>query len=69
MRKIQWSGVLSLGALSMMALCGQSIRTGPAVGQPVPDFAATDQNGRTQTLNTVAGAKGTMLVFFRSADW
>lgn len=44
-------------------------KTGPAVGEAVPVFSATDQTGRTQTLTSLMGAKGTMLVFFRSADW
>jgi peroxiredoxin len=35
----------------------------------VPAFSATDQNGRAQTLASVMGGKGVMLVFFRSADW
>jgi peroxiredoxin len=39
------------------------------VGEVVPAFSATDQNGRTQTLASVTGSKGAMLVFFRSADW
>jgi hypothetical protein len=52
-----------------LALWGQSIKTGPEVGQPVPAFSAMDQDGRTQTLKSIMGAKGAMLVFFRSADW
>lgn len=44
-------------------------RIGPAVGASAPAFALTDQNGREQTLASVAGPQGTMLVFFRSADW
>ena len=44
-------------------------RLGPAVGAPAPAFSLADQQGRTQTLATLAGPKGTMLVFFRSADW
>jgi hypothetical protein len=55
--------------LATTALHGQNVRTGPAVGQPVPDFSLQDQSGRTQTLKSVSGPKGTMLVFFRSADW
>jgi len=51
------------------AFYGQNTRTGPAVGQPAPDFSLQDQSGRTQTLKSVGGPKGTMLVFFRSADW
>ena len=42
---------------------------GPPVGAAVPSFSGSDQFGRTQTLETVMGAKGVMLVFFRSADW
>jgi len=44
-------------------------RTGPEVGAVVPAFSAADQDGRTRTLASVMGAKGAMLVFFRSADW
>ena len=55
-------------AVFAAALCGQ-IKTGPAVGDGVPDFAAPDQAGRTQTLKSIMGPKGAMLVFFRSADW
>jgi cytochrome oxidase Cu insertion factor (SCO1/SenC/PrrC family) len=44
-------------------------RLGPQVGERVPDFSLTDQNGRTHTLKTLMGTSGAMLVFFRSADW
>ena len=64
MRKKCW-----LFALSIAALYGQTVKTGPDVGQPVPDFSAQDQEGRQQTLKSIMGVKGTMLVFFRSADW
>jgi len=42
---------------------------GPQVGQKALPFTLPDQNGRMQSLESVAGTKGTMLVFFRSADW
>jgi cytochrome oxidase Cu insertion factor (SCO1/SenC/PrrC family) len=42
---------------------------GPQVGQKAITFQLPDQQGRTQSLATVAGPKGTMLVFFRSSDW
>lgn len=42
---------------------------GPQLGDTVPPFSGFDQFGRTQTLETTSGSKGTMLVFFRSADW
>jgi hypothetical protein len=59
---------LALG-LAALAQTPQVAKTGPAVGAVVPAFSATDQNGRTQTLASVMGVKGVMLVFFRSADW
>jgi hypothetical protein len=42
---------------------------GLAVGQKAPAFSARDQFGREQTLETLKGPKGTVLLFFRSADW
>jgi hypothetical protein len=55
-------------------LCGlqssrRQIKTGPAARDGVPDFAAPDQAGRTQTLKSTMGPKGGTLVFYRSADW
>ncbi len=44
-------------------------RLGPQVGDQVPGVSLTDHTGRAQTLASLAGPKGTMLVFFRSADW
>ncbi len=44
-------------------------RLGPQVGARVADFSLPDQNGQKRSLESVAGPKGTMLVFFRSADW
>jgi hypothetical protein len=42
---------------------------GLAVGQKAPAFSAPDQFGAQQTLDTLKGPKGTILLFFRSADW
>src|SRR5262249_58362654 len=44
------------------------LKTGPAVGSKVPDFALADQNGRRLTLHDLMGPKGLLLVFTRSAD-
>lgn len=44
-------------------------KIGPQVGATVPPFSGPDQNGVVHTLASLAGPKGTMLVFFRSADW
>jgi hypothetical protein len=42
---------------------------GLAAGQKAPAFSLRDQSGRTQTLDTLKGPNGTVLLFFRSADW
>lgn len=44
-------------------------KLGPQVGDRVPDFSLQDQDGRTQTLQSIMGPRGAMLVFIRSADW
>jgi hypothetical protein len=59
---------LAAGAM-LVALTSGAVKTGPDVGAKIPDFSLLDQNGTTQTLAKIAGAKGAMLVFFRSADW
>ena len=64
MRRVSW-----LSWVALAALYGQNIKTGPAVGSPLPDFSAPDQAGRIQTLKSIMGPKGAMLVFYRSADW
>ncbi len=42
---------------------------GPQVGASVPPFSGVDQFGKAQTLASLSGPKGLMLVFSRSADW
>ena len=61
----------ALIALTMAALAGKllAVPSGPAVGQPVPDFHLQDQNSAPRTLRSVLGPKGALLVFYRSADW
>jgi len=49
-------------------------RTVPAsigleIGQHAPPFGLSDQFGHEQSNATLQGSKGTILVFFRSADW
>ena len=44
-------------------------KRGPQVGATVPDFSLPDQHGKKQTLQSVMGPKGAMIVFYRSADW
>ena len=47
----------------------QLMSIGLAVGQKAPAFSARDQFGRVQTLESLKGKNGTVLLFFRSADW
>jgi len=62
--------VVAAGALSLVLHAQTDItKLGPQVGAKAIDFTLTDQSGQPQTLESVAGPKGTMLVFFRSADW
>jgi hypothetical protein len=42
---------------------------GPKVGERLPPFSLNDQAGKQRTLESIAGPKGAMIVFFRSADW
>lgn len=42
---------------------------GPHIGEKAPVFTASDQFGRKQTNETLRGSNGTVLLFFRSADW
>jgi hypothetical protein len=44
-------------------------RLGPQVGERAPDFSLKDQSGRVQTLQSIMGPRGAILVFYRSADW
>jgi hypothetical protein len=44
-------------------------RTGPGIGQKVPDFSLADQHGRIRALSDLTGPNGLLLVFSRSADW
>src|SRR3954466_16176819 len=66
---------LSLVAILAGATSSAQVRTievsklGPQVGQTVPGFSLPDQHGTTWTLRSVIGARGAMIVFYRSADW
>jgi len=42
---------------------------GLPTGAHVPAFALKDQSGGDQSIDTLRGANGTVLLFVRSADW
>jgi len=69
--------VLFLAGLPALA-SGQEIHStsagvtpsiGLEIGQRAPTFALPDQFGHEQSNQTLKGSKGTVLLFFRSADW
>ena len=45
------------------------VQAGLREGETAPPFRARDQFGKEQNNATVAGKNGTVLLFFRSADW
>jgi hypothetical protein len=44
-------------------------RVGPKVGEALPEFSLRDQNGHVESLKSLLGPRGAVIVFFRSADW
>jgi hypothetical protein len=58
-------GLVLLGAL---ALAAQDMPGIPA-GKLAPPFRARDQFAKEQTLASLMGPNGLVLLFFRSADW
>ncbi|MGB8541792.1 MAG: hypothetical protein WCD49_09165 [Candidatus Acidiferrales bacterium] len=47
----------------------ESLSIGLQVGNKAPAFASRDQFDHDQSLETLRGSSGTVLLFFRSADW
>jgi hypothetical protein len=60
-------GALDANTIQVSSIEPMSI--GLAVGQKAPAFSAHDQFGNPQTLDSLKGKNGTVLLFFRSADW
>jgi hypothetical protein len=59
-------GLVLLGAA--LSLAGQDMPGVPA-GKLAPPFQARDQFAKEQTLSSLMGPNGLVLLFFRSADW
>jgi hypothetical protein len=79
-RAKRWAvgAIIALAALAVtgwglfnwfVALQNRNVTSGVRVGQRAPDFALRDQNGGVRSLHDLAGPKGLLLVFVRSADW
>jgi cytochrome oxidase Cu insertion factor (SCO1/SenC/PrrC family) len=48
---------------------GSASSVGVEIGQQAPAFALPDQFGHQHSNETLKGPKGTVILFFRSADW
>jgi hypothetical protein len=60
------AGLLLLA--TALSLAAQNL-PGVRVGKPAPPFRARDQFAKEQTLSSLMGPNGLVLLFFRSADW
>jgi len=67
----RWLVAGALAVVGSQALADPSYldQWGPAVGADAPLLAADDQAGDRQTVDTLTGPKGLLLVFSRSVDW
>jgi hypothetical protein len=61
--------VAAVGSAQQPAPAVDTAKLGPQIGTVVPALSGTDQFGKAQTLESLSGPKGLMLVFSRSADW
>jgi hypothetical protein len=46
-----------------------NLKTGPEIGQKIPEFSAVDQTGKVRNFDSLKGPKGLVLFFNRSVDW
>jgi hypothetical protein len=60
-------GTLNEDTIRITAL--EPMAIGLSVGQKAPAFSLRDQFGHVQTRESLRGPNGTVLLFFRSADW
>ena len=67
------TGLSALGLLMALSHGGYASdyanKWGPEVGTSSPILDAPDHRGATQSLATLAGENGLLLIFNRSVDW
>ena len=54
---------------TFVAAQNDGLKTGPKIGEKVPDFSLPDQIGKQRSLHELMGPSGLLLIFSRSADW
>jgi len=59
------------GSLALLIICSAILARdyGPPTGQKLPNFELQDQDGKPHTLESLLGANGAVILFYRSADW
>src|SRR6266478_9437795 len=74
--KIRIALLISVGFLaaasgqeSRLSTVGSAPPIGLEIGRRAPQFTLVDQFGHEQSNETLKGPKGTIVLFFRSADW
>ncbi|PYU62931.1 MAG: hypothetical protein DMG55_02060 [Acidobacteria bacterium] len=74
--KIRIAVLISVGFLAAasgqegrLSTGGSAPPIGLEIGQRAPQFTLVDQFGHEQSNETLKGPKGTIVLFFRSADW
>lgn len=55
--------------LPLLAALSLAAGAAPGRGDRLPPLQGADQFGHPQTLDSLAGPQGLILVVFRSADW
>ena len=63
------AGVLTLAAPFAAADAEFAAGWGPDLGTAAPLLNAVDQDGKPQTLESMKGENGLLVVFNRSVDW
>ncbi|MGI8854349.1 MAG: hypothetical protein ACR2JW_01235 [Thermomicrobiales bacterium] len=55
--------------MTMLTPTTPNFPTGPAIGEPFPDFTLPDQAGQPVRFSAARGGKRAMIVVHRSAAW
>jgi len=66
---IMRSFAAALAPAAAIAIAAPGMAAIPDTGDAAPAFSARDSSGKLQSLRSLAGPKGTVVLFFRSAEW
>lgn len=63
------AAITTEGWLEFVEAQNDGFKTGPAIGERIPDFTLPDQRGAMRSFRDLSGPNGLLLVFSRSAGW